>query len=168
MLKEQGGISMRNLGIIVFLFLCILSVGSDASCQEAAERSSLVSDSVRFDQEAALAVLRQRLNGMERRPAEEVFKNIKLLKGVPSARLLKIMEIGYSKSLGVNCTHCHVPDRWEREDKPTKQITREMSAMVTTINNDLLTKIKSLKSEKPVVNCTTCHRGHVSPALNMP
>ena len=77
------------------------------------------------------------------------------------------MEIGYSKSLGVNCTHCHVVDQWEKEDKPQKQITREMAAMSRTINNDLLKKIKNLKSENPIVNCTTCHRGQAKPALNI-
>jgi hypothetical protein len=78
------------------------------------------------------------------------------------------MEIAYSRSLGVNCTHCHVPDKWESDEKPTKQIAREMSAMVLRINGDLLKPIKNLKSENPVINCTTCHRGEVKPALNLP
>ena len=90
------------------------------------------------------------------------------MKGFPAGRVLAIMEFGYARSLGVNCTHCHIPDKWESEDKNTKQIAREMSAMVATINGELLKNIKGLKSESPTVNCTTCHRGQVKPALNLP
>ena len=91
-----------------------------------------------------------------------------MLKAMPAARLLKVMELGYSKSLGVNCTHCHVVDQWEKDDKSTKQITREMMKMVGGINNEYLKNIKNLKSENPMINCTTCHRGQTKPALNMP
>ncbi len=121
-----------------------------------------------FDQAAALENLRKALAGQENKPAEEVFKNIQMLKGMPAGRLLRVMEMGYAKSLGVNCTHCHVADAWEKEDKPTKQITREMSAMVTVINNEQLKKIKNLKGPNSIVNCTTCHRGQTKPALNLP
>jgi hypothetical protein len=114
------------------------------------------------------AELRKKIAGSENKPAEEVFKNIQLLKGVPAARLLRIMEQGYSRSLGVNCVHCHVADQWEKEDKPQKQVTRDMAAMTAAINNDLLKKVKNLKSENPTVNCTTCHRGQVRPALGLP
>ena len=121
-----------------------------------------------FDQDQALSNLRQAIAGKEEKPASEVFKNIQVLKGVPAGRLLRVMELGYAKSLGVSCTHCHVAGEWEKEDKPTKQVTRDMMAMVATINNDLLKKIKNLKSAAPIVNCTTCHRGQVKPELNLP
>src|ERR1700741_1571293 len=98
-----------------------------------------------FDQAAALENLRKTIAGQENKPAEAVFKNIQMLKGMPAGRLLRVMELGYARSLGVNCTHCHVADAWEKEDKPTKQITREMNAMVTVINNEQLKKIKNLK-----------------------
>jgi len=121
-----------------------------------------------FDQEQALANLRKRMAGQENKTAEEVFKNVQLLKGMPAARLLRVMEIGYAKSLGVNCTHCHVAGQWEKDDKPTKQIARDMIMMVRGINNDYLKKIKNLKSATPTVNCTTCHRGQIKPELNLP
>lgn len=121
-----------------------------------------------FDQEAKLAELRKKIAGRENEPAEAVFKNIQFLKGVPAGRLLAVMKIGYSRSLGVNCTHCHVVDEWEKDDKPTKQTARDMAGMVRTINNDLLKNIKNLKSERPVINCTTCHRGQTRPALDLP
>jgi hypothetical protein len=121
-----------------------------------------------FDQAQALADLRKAIAGREDKPAGEVFKNIQMLKAMPAGRLLRVMELGYAKSLGVDCTHCHVPGQWEKEDKPTKQIARDMAAMVANINNDQLKKIKNLKSAEPVINCTTCHRGQIKPALNLP
>lgn len=123
-----------------------------------------------FDQKAAIAKLREQIKGKEQLPASEVFKNIQtpMLKQRPAAQLLAVMEFGFARSLGVNCTHCHVPDKWEGEDKPQKQIARDMSAMAARINTELLKGIKNLKSESPTINCTTCHRGEVKPALNLP
>jgi hypothetical protein len=125
---------------------------------------------VGFDQKAAVAKLREQIKGKENEPAEKVFKNLQtpMLKGGPASRVLAVMEFGFSRSLGVTCTHCHLPDRWEAEDKPQKQIARDMSAMVAKINNETLKGIKNLKSEMPTVNCTTCHRGEVKPVLNLP
>jgi hypothetical protein len=120
-----------------------------------------------FDQAAAIAKLREQIKGREQEPAEKVFKNIQSLKGVPAARLLAIMQMGYARSLGVDCTHCHVPEKWEVEDKPQKQIAREMSAMAARINSEMLKGIKNLRSETPTINCTTCHRGEIKPALNI-
>jgi hypothetical protein len=133
-----------------------------------AAKETVASQTASFSQEQALAQLRAEISGKENQPAEQVFKNIQLLKGMPAGRLLAVMEVGYSKSLGVNCTHCHVAGQWEKEEKPTKQITRDMSAMAKAINTEYLKGIKNLKSPNPVVNCTTCHRGQVKPALNMP
>ena len=121
-----------------------------------------------FDQAAALAELRKSIAGKEEAPAETVFKNIQLLKGIPAGRVLRIMELGYARSLGVNCTHCHIPGAWEKDDKPTKQVARDMAAMMRAINMQHLKEIKNLKSESPTVNCTTCHRGQTKPALNLP
>lgn len=132
------------------------------------KEASAGQDTKAFDQAQALADLRKTIGGQENKPAGEVFKNIQMLKAMPAGRLLRIMELGYAKSLGVNCTHCHIAGEWEKEDKPTKQITREMAAMVTVINNEQLKKIKNLKSPDPVINCTTCHRGQTKPALNLP
>ena len=114
-----------------------------------------------------VAELSMRIAGKEDQPAEAVFKNIKILTGVPAGKLLKIMQIGYSRSLGVSCIHCHVPDQWEKDDKPAKQIARDMSKMARTIIFDLLRNIDGLKDRTPLINCTTCHRGQLKPALDM-
>ena len=121
-----------------------------------------------FDQAQALADLNKTIAGQESKPAAEVFKNIQILKAIPAGRLLKVMEIGYARSLGVTCEHCHVPGDWEKDDKPTKQIARDMVGMANTINSELLKNIKNLKGPNSIVNCTTCHRGQVKPALNLP
>lgn len=129
---------------------------------------SVAEQEVVFDQAAKLAELRKKIAGRENEPAEAVFKNIQLLKGVPAGRLLAVMQMGYSRSLGVNCTHCHVVDEWEKDDKATKQIARDMALMVRVINNEQLKNIKNLGSANPVINCTTCHRGQTKPALDLP
>lgn len=121
-----------------------------------------------FNQEQKLAELKAKIAGKENTPAEEVFKNIQLFRGQPASRVLRVMELGYTRSLGVICTHCHVADEWEKEGKPAKQVTREMAAMVQRINGELLKQIHNLKSESPTVNCTTCHRGQLRPALSLP
>lgn len=124
-------------------------------------------DSFARERDSLMNVVLTQIAGRENAPAESVFKNIKAMQGVPAGRLVRIMNIGFARSLGVSCRHCHVPGEWDKDDKPQKQITREMMAMRATINDELLPKIKNLKSEKPTVNCTTCHRGSVKPALNL-
>jgi hypothetical protein len=122
-----------------------------------------------FDQAAVIAKLKEQIKGRETEPASKVFKNVNtaMLKDAPAGRLLAVMEFGFARSLGVNCTHCHVPDKWESEEKPQKQIAREMSAMAARINGEMLKGIKDLKSAAPTINCTTCHRGELKPALNL-
>lgn len=146
--------------------------GSDFRIEKAAfaQASATPTPVPAFDQAAALAKLKEQIKGKEKEPAGTVFKNIQspLLKERPAAQLLAVMEFGYARSLGVNCTHCHVPEKWESEDKPQKQIARDMSALVAKLNGEILKGIKNLSSPTPTVNCTTCHRGEIKPALNLP
>jgi hypothetical protein len=125
-------------------------------------------DSVTRERNRYVAEVRQSIAGRETLPASQVFKNITMLTDVPAGRLLAIMNIGYGKSLGVSCTHCHTPGAWELEDRTQKQTARDMAAMAARINNELLKNIPNLKGPDAVVNCTTCHRGQVKPALNLP
>lgn len=120
-----------------------------------------------FDDAAAVAELRKAIAGREREPAESVFKNIQIHKGKPAAAILSIMDVGYRTSLGVHCTHCHDPRDWASDEKVAKRVARDMSRMVRVINEEHLAAIEGLQSERPVVNCTTCHRGQVKPALNL-
>lgn len=124
-------------------------------------------DSVLADRKHFVDELRLAIKGRENSPADSVFKNIKILKGVPAGRLISIMDKGWANSLGVTCSHCHENGHWEVEVKAAKDITRQMVAMSATINTQLLKNITGLKNANPIVNCTTCHRGAVKPALNM-
>ena len=168
-------LSVALLFAACFMTLVLAGRGSGVSAQGGGTATPTPAASpatgqttAQFDQAKALAELRQRIAGQEEKPAGEVFKNVQLMKSVPAGRLLRVMEMGYARSLGVDCTHCHVPGEWEKDDKPTKQVAREMSLMVRAINEEHLKKIKGLRSETPVVNCTTCHRGQTKPALNLP
>ena len=124
-------------------------------------RDSLTS--ARRDSGAAM-VLRS-IAGRENQPAESVFKNIKILKGVPAGRLVNIMNMGFGRSLGVSCGFCHVPGKWDLDDKEEKNTARLMFAMVQTINRDYISKVPppNDSSPPPVVNCFTCHRGNPRP-----
>ncbi|HEX2121616.1 MAG TPA: photosynthetic reaction center cytochrome c subunit family protein, partial [Thermoanaerobaculia bacterium] len=93
------------------------------------------------------------IKGKENRPAGEVFKNVKLLKDVPAARFLRIMDIGYARSLGVGCDHCHVEDRWEADEKRSKEAAREMIVLTQKINTQL-GEMKHIDNSEPAVNCT--------------
>ncbi len=122
----------------------------------------------RFDSEKALADLRKQIAGHENEPATKVFMDVELLTDVTAGRLLEIMDLGYSRSLGTTCVHCHNPVDWASDEKKEKEAARGMIRLVSTINDQLLPKVKGLDTDhKPEVNCTTCHRGHIRPALRM-
>lgn len=110
--------------------------------------------------------LLQAIKGKENRPAGEVFKNVKILKNIPAGRFLRIMDIGYSRSLGVDCEHCHSEDRWEADEKRPKLAAREMAIMTEEINRKLAT-MDQIDNSEATINCTTCHRGYVKPATQM-
>ena len=104
--------------------------------------------------------------GRENEPAEKVFKNIQIpwLKNTPAGRFLRIMNLGYSRALGVPCTHCHVEQDFASDDKRPKRAAREM-AVTHKMINDQLAKMENLdlKPEQRFVNCSTCHRGEINP-----
>jgi hypothetical protein len=108
----------------------------------------------------------KQIAGHEQEPSGEVFKNIQVdfLKKVPAARLLLIMNEGYSKALGVNCKHCHVEDDFSKDDKRPKRCARDMAAMHFQINQQLA-KMQNLAPNPNghFINCSTCHRGSVDP-----
>ena len=118
-------------------------------------------NAVRRDSAAAM-VLRS-IAGRENEPAESVFKNIKVLKGVPAGRLVNIMNMGFGRSLGVSCGFCHVPGKWDLDEKEEKSTARLMMAMVGTINRDYISKVPNPNGPPPTVNCFTCHRGMTHP-----
>src|SRR5687767_11503782 len=118
------------------------------------------------DENEHVRELMQAIKGKENRPAGEVFKNVKMMKDVPAARFLKIMDTGFNRALGIGCDHCHVEDRWEADEKRPKRAAREMMALVNQIN-DSLAQLQDIDTSDATVNCTTCHRGYVKPATQM-
>lgn len=101
-----------------------------------------------------------------KKPAGEVFRNVKLMKDIPADRFLRIMDTGYRQALGVGCDYCHVEDRWEADEKRPKRAAREMILMKDMINKHLGT-LTEINADEASINCITCHRGYVKPALQM-
>jgi hypothetical protein len=171
-MNKQCTVGIRAITVLGLILLCVstywISATKNVIAQTNIAQKPPTQEEKPFDQQQKIAELMKQIVGKENQPAEQVFKNVQMFKGMPAGRLLRIMQIGYSRSLGVNCTHCHIVDQWEKDDKPTKQIARDMAKMVQVINSDLLKNIENLKGRNPVVNCTTCHRGQTKPALNLP
>jgi len=99
--------------------------------------------------------------------AEEVFKNIQVLKGIPVDQFMGTMGF-FASATGLNCTDCHVEEsggNWARyaDDNALKQQTRRMIVMMNTIN-------RTNFGGRQVVTCNTCHRGNsrpnVMPSIN--
>jgi hypothetical protein len=82
--------------------------------------------------------------------AEQVYKNIQVLKGLPASELDGVMDF-MSAALGVGCTHCHT-NPWDSDAKSTKVGTRRMIVMTRAINKENF-------SGNPAITCYTCHRG---------
>lgn len=97
----------------------------------------------------------------EDKPVEQTYKNIQVLKGLPSSQILPVMHF-MRTSLGVRCDYCHIAEngKYWMDDKPTKQTARKMLQMVADIN-------KANFGGQPVVTCNTCHRGSTKP-LSVP
>lgn len=108
----------------------------------------------------------KQIAGHEQEPASQVFKNIQLdlFKKTPASRLLLIMNLGYSRALGVNCTYCHAEEDFSKDDKRPKRAAREMAEMHFSINQQLA-KMPDLEPNPQghFVNCSTCHRGSIKP-----
>jgi hypothetical protein len=100
--------------------------------------------------------------------AEDVFKNIQVLRGIPVDEFMGTMGF-FSAALGLNCTDCHVDEsggNWARyaDDNDLKRTARRMTLMVQNIN-------RANFGGRQVVTCNTCHRGsrqpNVMPSLNL-
>lgn len=160
---------MNRTSLMVAVLLVALSLRAEAqnpgqpapSPEQAAARN----DSLQKDRQMHVDRIREQIKGKEELPSEEVFQNIKVLNKLPAGRLLNIMAGGYSGSLGVSCSHCHVTSDFAKEDKPQKQVTREMVQMAAFINDSLLKKIEGIQSQNPGLNCGTCHNGRARPGF---
>lgn len=114
-----------------------------------------------FDSDKALAELQKQIAGKEDQPAEKVFMNVEMFKGVPAGRLLRAMD-GISHALGANCANCHNPAKWESDEKHEKVAARGMMRMTRDINDKYIKGMAGLDDDAHV-SCATCHRGHLHP-----
>ncbi len=93
--------------------------------------------------------------------AEQVFKNIQVLRGIPVDDFLGTMGI-MAAALQFDCSDCHVAAGTEKvdwaADTPRKQMARVMVTMVATIN-------KNNFGGRQLVTCWTCHRNRDKPLV---
>ena len=94
--------------------------------------------------------------------AEEAFKNVQVLRGIPASEFMETMGF-FAVSLTANCTTCHgdaSAGSWEHyaDDTPLKQMARKMVLMMNSIN-------QANFGGKREVTCYTCHRGDRSPRV---
>jgi photosynthetic reaction center cytochrome c subunit len=92
--------------------------------------------------------------------AEEAFKNVQIIKGIPVDEFMDTMGM-FAAATGMNCVDCHTPDstdQWENfgKETPLKQTARRMLLMVDAINKQNFKGVRS-------VTCYTCHHGDRRP-----
>lgn len=88
--------------------------------------------------------------------AEEEYKNIQALKGIPADQVVPSMQF-IAASLGVECEYCHVVRTFEKDDKKPKVTARKMISMMMAINKE------NFEGHREIT-CYSCHRGSPHPA----
>src|SRR3984885_5605925 len=94
--------------------------------------------------------------------AEQAFKNIRVLKGIPVDQFMATMGF-FSASLGETCTDCHSAEsggNWDKyaDDNPRKNTARAMIGMMNAIN-------KTYFGGRREITCYSCHRRVERPDL---
>ena len=95
--------------------------------------------------------------------AEQVFKNVVALRGIPVDEFMDTMGF-FSASLNLNCSDCHTREslaNWDNyaDETALKQSTRRMILMVNAFN-------KNNFGGRRALTCFTCHRGEQRPRVN--
>ena len=154
----------------VFMFLILLASGTPSLFAQmpggppppGGGFGGMPPDSNAAMRDSLMKIVMEKIAGKENAPAESVFKNIQILKGRPAGSIPRMMNFGFGRSLGVGCFYCHEQGDWSKDTKRPLKVARDMIKMSATINNDLLSKMDldlHGGTERPVVNCGTCHRG---------
>jgi hypothetical protein len=106
----------------------------------------------------------QEIAGRENEPAEQVFKNVQVLKGITAAELVHKMDADYAVAMSWNCTNCHrlAPQgNFASDTSADKKRARFMQQMMNDINTVQLPRL--YPKDTPKVSCATCHRGYNEP-----
>lgn len=127
--------------------------------------STPLNDSLDLDRKKYTEQVLAAIKGKEKMRVDSVSTHLKVLNGFPAQNLVLIMN-AYSKALGVSCGHCHNTNDFASDEIGKKDITRAMVELSKEINE----KLKSISGlgARPIVNCTTCHRGDLKPAFQFP
>jgi photosynthetic reaction center cytochrome c subunit len=92
--------------------------------------------------------------------SDQVFKNVRVLKGIPVDDFMGTMGI-MSAALGFDCSECHIGAGTEKvdwaADTPKKGTARRMVLMMAAINRDNF-------GGQQMVTCWSCHHGRDRPA----
>jgi photosynthetic reaction center cytochrome c subunit len=99
------------------------------------------------------------LADMKGKNAEQFYKKIEVLKGVPAEEVHPAMEY-ITTALGVGCGYCHVIGHFDQDDKREKHVARSMMAMTMAMNSTVF-------DGKREVTCYTCHRGAAKAASTL-
>ena len=94
--------------------------------------------------------------------AENVFKNVTVLRGIPVDEFMGTMGV-FSAALGISCEDCHTASsndwaNYAKDTSPRKMMARQMTVMMTTLN-------KQFFGGRQVVTCYSCHRGALRPRV---
>jgi Photosynthetic reaction centre cytochrome C subunit len=157
---------MRKLSVLLIMILIagLFELGMIPPAKKSAMIFSTVQDSLETDRLKYMNEVMTAIKGKEKMPADSVFKNLKVIKGITAEHLLWMMNWGWSAELGVSCSHCHTIGKWESDSLPTKNIARGMWQMRVKINNEILPGITGMNYDlNPKVTCLTCHRGKAVP-----
>ena len=92
--------------------------------------------------------------------AEEVFKNVQVLKGIPVDEFMGTMGV-FSAALGMSCENCHAANdsdwaNYAGDNTAKKRTARRMVLMMAEIN-------KTNFAGRQAVTCYSCHRGSDRP-----
>ena len=147
-MKRQSVISWLTVFCGILLYLVTPFGGPHARAQNPAAQGNSGTGTAQEPKSAGLRASGQKL-------AEEQFKNIQVLKGVPADQLIPAMQF-ITASLGVDCEYCHDHQAMDSDDKKPKKIARQMVTMMFDID-------KNNFDGRLEVTCYTCHRGAAKP-----
>ncbi len=94
--------------------------------------------------------------------AEDVFKNVQVLRGIPVDEFMSTMGV-FSAALGMSCEDCHASNdstwaNYALDTSPKKRTARRMAAMMANINKENF-------GGRQMVTCYSCHRGSDHPKV---
>lgn len=96
------------------------------------------------------------LFALPEQPCGQHFKNIQVLKDLPTSALHPLMGT-FQEALGVTCEYCHTQTAYDSDEKPPKKVARDMISLTETLNRERF-------AGRAKITCFTCHRGNLVPA----